>query len=332
MTLPIMDGHGNIHRLSGPGGGQFAGRPTAPPVAPLSGAADTRRARVRIGWRHPLNPANDDIPVDLPGDSRRKREGLSWYRRGRGTTSPSSRAVDVRSFVTHVSIPTYASHQAPITITVDGVSSGDEVAREYRAVDGKLFRQVWGIEDPGTGQVSPVVPPSASWAPTESGRAYGLRPVPADAEWLTQETERTPPVAAETEERAAQIAQELVSGYASIDGDVWQVTKAPVYRAPIVEDTPLTAPLMVAVTPALDTSVAAADLGHYSADNYDHGQRPRNPPPPRRIACRLARGAYQLRYFQRSDRLGSAADQPQSGVLLCASRRPVWRRSCVRGS
>lgn len=131
MTLPMMDGHGNLHHASGPGGGQFAAKAPAPPVAPLASASERLRTRVRVNWQHLLDPDGANTPVDIPGDSRRKRDGLSWFRRG-GGRAPNSRAVATKSFVTSVSIPTYTSEHAPVTITVDGAASGDEVAREYR--------------------------------------------------------------------------------------------------------------------------------------------------------------------------------------------------------
>ncbi|WP_433673873.1 hypothetical protein [Microbacterium gorillae] len=238
-------------------------------------------------------------------------------------------ASPIQSFITNVSIPSYTSRQAPISIVVSGAASasGDEIAREYRQVDGQLFRQVWGVEDRESGRVIPVAPQAAAWgegsergaaggalaggrpenqqrpvtasgehrgdeaavgadagtggsagspvfaspqvwAPFEPGRVYELRPVPADEEWLRQEAERSPAVSTATAEEAARAVQARMDQFAAIDGAVWQVTPEPVYRAPVVDDAPFTEPLTVAVLPAPDTSMAAADVGYFPADSY----------------------------------------------------------------
>ncbi|TQL86191.1 hypothetical protein FB560_1835 [Microbacterium saperdae] len=70
-----------------------------------------------------------------------------------------------------------------------------------------------------------------------------------------------------------QIIQDSLDRFAAIDGDVWQVTEAPVYLAPVVDDAPFTAPLTVAVASAPDTSDAAAEHGYFAADSYGEALR-----------------------------------------------------------
>lgn len=160
MTLPAMDRHGNLHRLSGPGGGQFAQKPSAPPAAPLVSDSERLRSRVRINWQHLLDPSNFDIPIDHASDARRNRERGGCFSRGDRRRDQTAAAM---SFVTNISVPAYTEAQAPVTVIVAGAASGDEVAREYRSVDGQLFRQVWGIEDDETGRVAPTVPAGAAY-------------------------------------------------------------------------------------------------------------------------------------------------------------------------
>lgn len=265
MTLPAMDSYGNLHRMSGPGGGQFAPKVSAPPTAPLLSDAERLRSRVRIDWRQLLDPANFDIPIDHASDARRKRDRGGFISRGDRRHEQASAA---KSFVTNISVPTYTNAQAPVTVVVDGAASGDEVAREYRSVDGQLFRQIWGVEDQETGRVTPTAPATAAWAPTVPGKSYDLRPVPADEEWIRAEAERTDLIAAASEQHAKQIVQQRMDGFAAIEGNVWQATEAPVYRAPVLDDAPFTDPLSVAVAPAPDTTDHAADLGYYPADRY----------------------------------------------------------------
>lgn len=330
-----MDAQGNLHRSTGPGGGQFAARPTPPPAGTLSGAAELLRAKVRISWRQLLSSALHGVPESAERLSQAARSaapsrsgadrGPKHREDGVPASSPAGDATvsPIQSFITNVSIPAYTSRQAPVSIVVSGAASasGDEVAREYRQVDGQLFRQVWGVEDHESGRVIPVSPPAAAWgdgagreaadgalavgqhaihqrppadstdrrggesatradaavpafaspqvwAPSEPGRVYELRPVPADEEWLRQEAERSPAVSTATAEEAARAVQARMDQFAAIDGAVWQVTPEPVYRAPVVDDAPFTEPLTVAVLPAPDTSMAAADVGYFPADSY----------------------------------------------------------------
>jgi hypothetical protein len=268
MILPTMDGRGNLHRNAGPGAGQFASKAPAAPSSMLGEAAERLRASVRISWRHIFDASPATARTEEPGP----RDRLSWLRRDRNKVTSS--ASDTSSwFTTNVSIPTYTNQHAPVTLVVDSriaAASGDEVAREYRAVDGKLFRQVWGIEDPVTGQITPA---HGEWAPTEAGRSYELHPVPADEEWLRQQTERNPTITAASEAEAAQLAQKSMDEFAAIDGDVWQQADAPVYRAPVIADAPFDGPLAVTVTAAPDTTAAAADLGYFHADSYSDAIR-----------------------------------------------------------
>jgi hypothetical protein len=228
MTLPAMDSHGNLHRLSGPGGGQFAQKPSAPPTAPLVSDSERLRSRVRINWQHLLDPSNFDIPIDHASYARRKRDRGGTFSRGERRRD---QAAGVKSFVTNISVPAYTAAQAPVTVVVAGAASGDEVAREYRSVDGLLFRQVWGVEDQATGRVTPTVPAAAAWAPSEPGKSYELRPVPADQEWLRAEAERADLVTAESEQHAQQIVQQRMDGFTAIDGNVWQATETQMRRA-----------------------------------------------------------------------------------------------------
>lgn len=263
----MMDSRGNLHQLEGPGGGQFASRAPVRPASPLADAAERLRARVRITWRDLLSSAHDgdgEPPQPQPSSATPPRRHSESHQPPAGSTDP----VDLRSFIANVSIPSYSSAVAPVTIEIAGAGSGDEVAREYRAVDGQLFRQVWGVEDHSTGRIEPAVPAAAAWAPTEPGRSYELLPVPADEEWLREQAERAT-LHATSEDHAAALTHEHLSGFAAIDGDVWQATDAPVYLAPLLDDAPFTAPLAVTIEPAPDTTRAAAQLGYFHADDYD---------------------------------------------------------------
>lgn len=273
MTLPYLDSAGNLHRAPGtPGalGGQFAPKPVSAPAAALHTDAEALRARVRIRWRELFNPANYLAPIQLPSQSRKERDRRLPAEENSSVPGARER---IRETFASVSVPMYTSLQAPISITVEGASDRSDIAREYREVDGRLFRQVWSNE-PGPSGPSPEPDvDDHGWAPTVRGRVYQLRPVPADAAWLRQEAERMPPAAATTVEGAHAAVQEHLDQFAAIDGNVWQAAPEPVYRAPVPQDAPFDAPLELEVIPAPDTTSSAAPLNIFPGDRYDDALR-----------------------------------------------------------
>jgi len=266
MTLPVIDSQGNLHRSGGPGGGQFAAKPAAPPLTNLTSDTARLRSRVRINWRHLVDPDMFEMPLSDTNSYDRKRPPA---RPTPASARDRSHEAPIQSFIANVSVRSYTAEQAPVTVVVDGVAGGDEVAREYRAVDGNLFRQVWGIQDPSNGTVIPISPASTAWAPTQAGETYDLLPVPADEQWLKTEAARADTTGADSEDAAHQLVQEHLDEFAAIDGHVWTTAPAPAYRAPTEEDAPFGAPLVVDVAPAPDTSEHAADIGFFPSDQYD---------------------------------------------------------------
>lgn len=267
MTLSAMDSNGRLHRTVGPGGGQYAAKPAVAPARSLTSDSDRLRARVRVAWRHLFDVAQPTTTIELPTFSRHRRDGAHAPR----DAGPRSRA---QTFITNVSIPSYTTAQAPVSVVVDhgALTSGADLAREYRSVDGRLFRQLWstetseGSEDIRANSARPVT--ERHWAPGVTVAHRPLRPVPADEGWLRAHAASTE-FAASSEMDAAALLEASLHPYAAIDGEVWRESAAPAYRVPTITDAPFTGPAELSVVAAPDTTYAAADLGLYPSDQYD---------------------------------------------------------------
>lgn len=261
MALPHVDESGNIHRPSGPGGGQFAAKPSSAP-RPLTSAPKGERLQSNVAVMWGLLDRDRGA-----ASSRRTASAVSTMKRG----------------VFRVSVPRISSGQAPIVAEVVGTAEGGEPLR-YREVDGRLFSQVFGVRDRESGVVVPLpavtrasdgaaspapLPRAASVSEVQAAAAAGaLVPVPADEDWLrATATHEAADVAAEDEVSAGAALQERMDDYAAIDGDVWRHSRQPVYRAPVEAEAPFEAPIVVSVEPAPDTSFAAVD-GYYPSDEY----------------------------------------------------------------
>jgi len=292
VSIPLIDEHGNLHRASGPGGGQFEEKANARPAAlavpavsaPELPAGDVVRGRVSAMWSELSNDVG---------------------RRDRGR---------LRESVFDVAIPARTSAQAPIVAEVapDGVGGAPV---QYRNVDGRLFRQAFGVKDRASGTVLPLPalrgpqrdyataplptvepgelgydparPSLRSSAAESDGRPAGataisplaavsqaasagaIVPIPADANWLRTTAAREAGMVQATNDREAAAAlQQRMNGYAAVDGQVWQQDRPPAYRAPVPADAPFAGPVKVAVEPAPDMSRAAAPDGYYPSNEY----------------------------------------------------------------
>jgi len=267
----ITDAQGNLHRSSGPGAGRFESKPAMRPKSPM-----------------PL-PAEDEV-ARMSG-----QVSAVWHEAPVTQGQPSvARHSDFA-----IAIDQRTGAQAPVVAEVfpNGV---ERPPLPYRQISGNLFRQSFGIQDPTSGIVVPLpslnrdvvrayrqaqLPVSdeayantrrrgrhtdtesleALAAAVESGAVV---PVPADENWMraTAAREASTIVARDQTEAALEL-QARMDGFASVDGHVWEESRPPVYRAPIVEEAPFERPVRVTVEVAPDTSLAAAD-GYYPSDEY----------------------------------------------------------------
>lgn len=259
MALPTIDHHGNLHRPAGTAGaGRFAPQEAAAPSVQLapSGGNSELRAKFTALWR----------------ELREEMQGADEAR-----TGPSTLDAPLRRSVLDVAVRRLTTSDAPVAVEVAGARPGDEVAPQYRVVDGELFRQLFGgAERTPEHESRPALP--APEAPLASGVPASLplqhpQPVAATEAWLRGTAEAAAHgFTAATPEDVQEHVQRQVDGFASVDGQVWTRAEEPVYRVPVAEPGQAAVdPVAIAVVPA-PTDSEHAVRGYFHAEDYDRAR------------------------------------------------------------